>query len=248
MSRLDPDRHAAALVTSCDAVADTLTELGPQRPVPTCPDWTMADLAAHVGVGVRWAAAMVRARARVPARQSDVPVPPVEARAAWVSAAGRELVDAVREAGPSAAVWTWSPDRTAGFWLRRMAHDMLVHHIDASAAAGRTPVVDTELAVDGVCDLLDCFAVLSASGLAFDGLRGDGQTLHFHATDGDGEWFVRRTPAGIEWEHGHRRADVAARGSAQDLLTVLNRRAGTHRLEVLGDADLLAHWWDHSAF
>jgi hypothetical protein len=36
-------------------------------------------------------------------------------------------------------------------------------------------------------------------------LRGNGQTLHFHATDPGlgvaGEWLVRRTPSGVEWEH-----------------------------------------------
>jgi hypothetical protein len=85
----------------------------------------------------------------------------------------------------------------------------------------------------------------------FADLRGDGQTLHLHATDGglgaDGEWFVRRTPSGVVWEHGHRKADVAVRGPALQLLLVLNRR-GTGGVSVLGDERLFTHWLEHSVF
>jgi hypothetical protein len=84
------------------------------------------------------------------------------------------------------------------------------------------------------------------------GLRGHGQTLHFHATDprlgAAGEWLARRTPSGVEWEHRHDQGDVAVRGPAMELLLVLSRRAALDgsRLEVSGDRRLLAHWLEHS--
>ena len=56
-------------------------------------------------------------------------------------------------------------------------------------------------------------------------LRGDGQSLHFHATDpglsGTGEWLVTRAPSGITVARGHGKADVAVRGPAASLLLVL---------------------------
>ena len=83
-------------------------------------------------------------------------------------------------------------------------------------------------------------------------LRGSGQTLHFHATNKglgiDGEWLARRTPSGVAWEHRHGPSDVTLRGPALDLLLVLSRRAalGSSPLEITGDAQLLAHWLEHS--
>ena len=49
-------------------------------------------------------------------------------------------------------------------------------------------------------------------------LGGNGQTLHFHATDpdldGTGQWLVARTPSGITVAPGHAKADVAVRAPA----------------------------------
>ena len=58
-------------------------------------------------------------------------------RRRWLLAGARRLGDAVREAGAQTGVWTWADDRTAGFWLRRITHDTLVHCLDAELAVGR---------------------------------------------------------------------------------------------------------------
>jgi uncharacterized protein (TIGR03083 family) len=46
-------------------------------------------------------------------------------------------------------------ERTVGFWIRRMAHETLVHRVDAEQAHGYESSVDPELAVDGVAELLE---------------------------------------------------------------------------------------------
>jgi hypothetical protein len=85
-------------------------------------------------------------------------------------------------------------------------------------------------------------------------LGGDGQTLHFHATDPGlsktGEWLVTRTPSGLTVEPGHVKADVAVRGPAGRLLLLLTRRipADDPALEVLGEQALLTHWLAHTPF
>ena len=95
-------------------------------------------------------------------------------------------------------------------------------------------------------------AVADGYESVFLGLRGNGQTLHFHATDdalGDaGEWRVTRPAGGVIWQHAHGQSDVAVRGPAADLLLVLNRRWSPTRLEVLGDAALFEHWLENSKF
>ena len=120
----------------------------------------------------------------------------------------------------------------------------------------KSPVIG-DLAADGITDLLVSIAALSPPDSAdpiFAQLCGRGQTLHFHATDPGlglaGEWLVRRTPAGVTWEHRHDRADVTASGAAHQLLLLLNRRMPLHLagIDIGGDATLFEHWLAHSAF
>jgi predicted lipid carrier protein YhbT len=66
--------------------------------------------------------------------------------------------------------------------------------------------------------------------------------LHFHSTDGDGEWLARLGAEGLVVTREHAKGDVAVRGVASDLLLFLYGRVGTERLEVFGDAALLARW------
>jgi hypothetical protein len=46
--------------------------------------------------------------------------------------------------GPDEPAWTfWPDDQTCAFWFRRMAHETVVHRVDAELAAGEvTPVED----------------------------------------------------------------------------------------------------------
>jgi hypothetical protein len=57
-------------------------------------------------------------------------------------------------------VWTWADDQTAGFWLRRITHDTLVHRLDAELAVGREVTLAPDLAADSVSDLLEMFSTL----------------------------------------------------------------------------------------
>jgi uncharacterized protein (TIGR03083 family) len=258
MPWLDFDRYHAELQAETVRFAAAVHDADPAGPVPTCPAWTLAQLTAHVGFGHRWAAVIVERRATtpVPHDQADDLEVPAEAgeRSRWLVAGARRLGRAVGGAGPQTGVWSWADDRTAGFWLRRITHDTLVHRLDAELAVGREVRLAPDLAADCISDLLDMFSILPRIDdfPALAGLRGSGQTLHFHATDpglgAAGEWLARRTPAGVEWEHGHGRGDAALRGRALDLLLVLSRRTPLDGsgVEALGDPRLLAHWLDHS--
>jgi uncharacterized protein (TIGR03083 family) len=252
------DRYDVELRAETERIAEVLRAADPSTPVPTTPEWTLARLAEHVGHGQRWAATIVERRLVEPIPNADIddarmPDDP-DGRTAWLVAGARRLADAVRDAGPDAPVWTWAADRTAGFWLRRITHDTLVHRLDAELAVGRAVELAPDIAADGVSDLLMVFETLSGDhpDPILAGLRGTGQTLHFHATDAGlgeaGEWRARRDPSGVAWEHGHGRADVAVRGRALDLLLLLSRRAapGAVGVEILGDRAVLDAWLEHS--
>jgi uncharacterized protein (TIGR03083 family) len=188
--------------------------------------------------------------------ETDDVAPPQDAgaRSAWLRAGAHRLSRAVQEHGPGNAIWTWSFDRTARFWLRRITHDILIHRVDAEGVTGEHTPIAPDLAADSISDHLDTLSVLSgpkAEGHPMNALRGNGETLHLHATDVDGgEWFVRREPTGVAWESAHAKGDVAVRGTAQDLLLVIHRRAtpGDTPVELHGDEALLADWIERSRF
>ena len=161
MAWLGEDRYYAALEAETARFAEAVHDADPARPVPTCPEWTLAQLTEHVGQAQRWVTVVLERRAPVPNAGVRVQVPEdPDERSAWLVAGARRLGQAVRAVGPPTEVWTWSEDHTARFWLRRTTHDTLVHRVDAELAVGREVAVDPDLAADGVADLLDMFAVL----------------------------------------------------------------------------------------
>jgi uncharacterized protein (TIGR03083 family) len=237
------------------------------HPVPACPDWTFKQLATHVGRGHRWAAEIVATRCAEAIPMREVPEgkfpddPAVQAE--WVNGGAARVIDAIQEAG-SAPVWTLGGIGPASWWARRRAHEVSVHLADVLLAMGEdvatgagTAYQSADLAADGVDEWLGLVA--AASQGAAKGApswpateRGEGQTLHFHATDpgldGSGEWLVRRAPSGTTVEAGHAKADAAVRGPAAALLLVLLRRLPPETVEVLGDRELFAHWLDTTPF
>ena len=147
-------------------------------------------------------------------------------------------------------MWTWAPGGTAGWWARRLVHETAVHRYDAANALGAPFVLDAAVAVDGVDEFLANLPGAAASfapGAAE--LRGEGETIHFHATDAEGEWMITLTPEGFTWGHGHGKGDVAARATAADLLLLVYGRlpATSERVQRFGDTELLDRWQQRAA-
>ncbi len=260
MAPLHDDRYLDALTVQSALFAEALHGADLQKPVPTCPDWTLYRLAEHVGQAHRRATGIITRRITALADLSKLgtaaaPEDPDELDT-WLRAGATELGDAIWAADPQTVVWTWSDDQSVGFWARRMAHETAMHRADAELALGHDFALEPDLAADAISEWLG--AVSSPQALEFRPefaeLRGTGQILHLHATDpglGEaGEWTVRRTPSGPVWEHGHTKGAVAVRGAVVDLLLVLLRRVPPEQvpIEVLGDAALLAHWLQHTRF
>ena len=224
------------------------------RRVPTCPDWTLRELAIHVGRAHRWATAIVGTRSAefIPFRSvPDGKFPDGAAeRAAWLTDGAARLIGTVQAAGGD-LVWAFDEMRPASFWARRMAHETAVHRADAQIAVGREPDLAPVLAADAIDEWLS--DTDSATDPRADALP-PGRVLHIHATDaalaGSGEWTLRSEAAGISLEHGHGRGDVAVRGPAARLLLVLVRRLPPDdpAVEIIGDGALFSRWLEHTPF
>ena len=121
-------------------------------PVAACGDWTLYDLADHLGGGNLWAAAAVTER------RGDFEASPAPrgraALAAWLSETGAVLLGAL-DAGPDTPAWTLAPPPTVGFWQRRRCMETLIHRWDAEHALGTGGFIDPALADDGVAEVVD---------------------------------------------------------------------------------------------
>lgn len=218
--------------------------------VPSCPGWSVADLAHHVGQVYLHKTLAIRDGVE------PEPWPPGELidepPLALLERAHDGLLAQFAAHRPTDPAGSWyTPDRTVGFWIRRMAHETLVHRIDAELAA-RGPVtpVPAELAIDGIDELLRVFVAFSVvewSDYFVDALSGSPGRTYLLRTPG-AAWRVRTGPgrftvedtgdAGDAGDAGDERidhADVVISGPPTAVLRwVWNRDAGERDVTVDG--------------
>jgi len=200
--------------------------------VGSCPGWTLADLAAHLGGVYRWAAATLELGERAP-RVSFTGGP--GELPDWLGESTELIEAALVEHAPDDPAWTFGPDDVAVFWHRRMTHETSIHRWDAQTAIGDPAPVDPALAVDGVDEIMDVIIPLKVGSTMLE----VGQSVHLHATDVAGEWLIVEEADGLTISRRHGKGTVAARGTASDLLLFVTGRLDPAHLEVFGDAAVL---------
>jgi uncharacterized protein (TIGR03083 family) len=127
--------------------------LGLEADVPCCPGWTVHDLVQHLGTVYIDKSLIVEEGWTE--RQSRSITPPQDDLIEWFDESAAHLLEVLTAHEPSEPVWTWfEADQTVGFWYRRMAHESLIHRIDAEQAHGLASEIDDELAADGVDEIL----------------------------------------------------------------------------------------------
>jgi uncharacterized protein (TIGR03083 family) len=231
---MDSDLYLASLAHDSDALADAADAAGPDADVPTCPGWKVEDLVRHCATGDLWARAIVETGNRASSELPD-DAPTGAALVPYFREGARALVRTLTAADPTASVWTFSAaDRTARFWIRRRAHETSIHRFDAQSAAGTPAPIDAALAADGIDEFLTVFLPRVAERVATDG-----KSIHLHCTDVEGEWLIARDGDDLKVTREHAKGDVAARGSASDLVLYVWGRVPADRLEVFGDAAVL---------
>ncbi|MFG2985480.1 maleylpyruvate isomerase family mycothiol-dependent enzyme [Streptomyces sp. NPDC048258] len=253
---MNPAQHGAAVAAETAGFIATVTAADLSTPVPTCPGWTLADLTQHVGSVHRWFTELLRRRIQQPpaSREVDLRLPEHPDRFPdWLAASAAEAAEVFAATDLDAPMWAWGVDQHARFWVRRMLFETLVHRADAQLALGLSPHVDRVLAVDGIDEFLTNLPFASSFAPLTAQLRAPDRTIRFSCTDGDGDWLVGLRPDGFALVADRaepRAADATVRGTAADLLLLLYGRLDrrSDAFHLLGDPDLLAHWFAHSAF
>lgn len=230
------------LIVSVDrlrqAVTDEGTVLGrrcrahPDDPVRTCPEWTGGDLLAHVGAFARWLPEVFAGTLTPADPPAGVEAP--DALNSWGNDL-RRLAGLLRrtEPGTPVANWPGAPPGQAGFWIRRAAHELLVHRTDADtlladpAAAGP---LDRELAHDGVEEYFDAFVDTALATGAAPEIEA---TVVVELTD---------RHASVRRDLPHPGPVTTLRGTAAEMLLALWWRRDLLAHVVDGDRELIEAW------
>ena len=220
------------------------------RAVPGCPGWTIADLVAHLTSVYRWVGLIVGERRNDrPSPQERAALDGVECRdqalLAALAMAHAQVVEVLRSAPADLDCWSmWPAANSRHYWIRRQAHETLVHRIDVqNASSGEIAAcadVDPAIAADGVDEM-----VLGFANRYRDRLRAASPcTLSLHATDVDRRWWIRLGPAEPEFGRGpvDGPAPTEIRACSGELLLLLWNRRTWDGMNMTGNGDALQVW------
>jgi uncharacterized protein (TIGR03083 family) len=251
--RLGSQAYTGAATAEIARMADVVRGIDPDTPVPTCPEWSVAELIRHTGTVHRWATQMVRdcATERLDPSTLDLGLPSdPRDYADWLAAGAEPLASAFSTADPDAPMWAWGADQHARFWPRRMVHETTVHRVDAEIANGAPSRIDAETAADGIDELLENLPTASYFRPRVAELRGSGESIALRSTDAAHSWIIRLEPDGYQWERGATSdATVGVAAGTDTLLLLLYARGAPSGdgIEVVGDDSVLARWLECSA-
>jgi uncharacterized protein (TIGR03083 family) len=208
----------------------------PKAGVPTCPDWTVADLEEHVTAVYLHKVETMRQGA------FPKPWPPTEG-VGTLEDAYAALVSEFAARKPEDHSVTWfEPDQTVGFWIRRMAQETAIHRVDAALAAGIdvTPI-EPDLAVDGIDEVLGWVVhAVVAWPDEFADVFAKPDLRPVRLTTRGSSWTIRATPDSVQIDSGPDLSEAAATvtGSPDALYRWLWNRGDDPAID--GDPALIA--------
>lgn len=137
---------------------EVLRDTAPDTRVPSCPEWTADDLLYHLAeVFDNWTKVVAEDR-----EGDDIPPPERPGDHAGLvglyDQATSALLDLLAATPNDKPMWSWVADDVTASWLtRRMAHEALIHRLDAELTADAVTGFDPALAADGVSEVLYYF-------------------------------------------------------------------------------------------
>ncbi|HEX6872399.1 MAG TPA: maleylpyruvate isomerase family mycothiol-dependent enzyme [Micromonosporaceae bacterium] len=236
---MDNKRLLECLEADFARLREAATAVDSAAVVPSCPDWTVAELGRHVGAVYLHKVECMRLG------QPPQPWPPDELNdedpISLLDRSHAALVGEFAARDPQAATFTWyDPDQTVGFWIRRMAQETVIHRVDAELAAGlpHAPVPD-DLAHDGIDEILVTFVEFMVHKWAeeFTEVLAPVPGTSVRLETPSAAWLVRLSPESVEVRVSDvDQADAVVRGGPTELLLWLWNRADDDAVTITGDA------------
>lgn len=137
----------------------------PNEPVavPSCPGWSTNDLAKHMGHVYLGQAYVVETGVKAEAKEHLAAYPRTDDVLEFMGWGFVAIIKALDLERPERKTWSWHhSDYTIDFWFRRMAHETVIHRIDAELACDSVTTIPEDLALDGVDEVLDFLPLLGS--------------------------------------------------------------------------------------
>lgn len=237
---LTPELYRKSFAEATKRIAELAVNDG-RADIPHIKDWTAEDAIIHVGLVFSFVSQSIHQGSPVgkqgvaPWANDPVNQPDTSDLGQWFAAVAEDLDEAIWSHQADDQIWTSSKRMdTAEFWMRRMTQEAEMHRWDIEAAHGESQAVRPQMAIDGIDEFYDFFVAERLS----EAFAGEG-SVHLHATDAEGEWMITRNATGVVVEKKHGKGDVAARGTASDLLLFVWNRQSYSTLETFGNTELL---------
>jgi uncharacterized protein (TIGR03083 family) len=229
------------------ALRSAAADAGFDAQVPGCPDWTVADLVAHVGeVQLFWTAVVGAGEAAGPPAPDVVgDTSPQGDLLAWSADATDRLVLELRNAGADRMCWTWweasGAPMTSGAVARHQVQEAAVHAFDAQQAAGKAQPLPAVVAADGVGEYLTV-ELLTNGPWPYD----PGTVVL--ETGAGGSWVLDlETPAVtvlLGGSHGSAKPTATVTADPSDMVLAFYRRAPLGELRIEGATELVPQLLD----
>ena len=208
--------------------------------VPGCPDWSLADLVAHLsGVQRFWSVVVAAADPTgPPSEEARSGFEPQGDLLEWSAESARLLLAALRSAGADSPAWTWwgasGAPMTAGAIARHQVQEAAVHAYDAQETIGKPEPLPAAVAVDGIAEFL------SVGAASLGGWPHRPARVTFVATDGPSH-VLDLSPSGAVLDPAASGAPVTTvHAPASDVVLALYGRIPFDTLRVEGDREVLA--------
>ncbi|MGC2167495.1 MAG: maleylpyruvate isomerase family mycothiol-dependent enzyme [Acidimicrobiales bacterium] len=246
---MNHQEYCDAVTIEVDRFADGYASADRSARVPSCPDWSVQDLARHLGTIHRWATTLVAERASARISRANMLFDDDVIDDQWIREGGEALVEVLRAADPDESMWAWGVDQHVRFWSRRQLHETFVHRLDLELATGTLSVVDPDVALDAVDEFLANMVCDTDIALTARSGRGS-EFLRFRSIRPEGQWSVRLHESGYEFIDSGCDPGVELSGTPGDVVNVLLRRRDLAEVAVAvsGDRSLLEYWISHTAF
>jgi uncharacterized protein (TIGR03083 family) len=210
--------------------------------VPTCPDWTLFELAQHLGDGRRAWAATIDAGPDATAKSTVQTAPAAlkerEILLSWLAESVQLMLNSLQAAGPARGCWTWwgksQSAQTCGAVARHQLQEIAVHTYDAQLTIGVPRPIPTEVALDGVEEFL---STISTTTVAWPHQPA---AVDYHAVEG-GSWrnWLSAQGARLTTPADESPADTVVRGTASQLVLAFYGRIPLDSLTIDGNRQLL---------
>jgi uncharacterized protein (TIGR03083 family) len=220
---LDPLDVVRFIESESNDAAATIAVASLDVRVPSCPDWSFADLIWHLGRVQRFWASVIRAGSDGEPEFPPEAQGPSEAGEleAWFRTSTTELLAALDETPWDTPAWTWwIEERTVAAIARHQVQEAAVHRWDAQQAVARLEPLPALLADDGV----DEFLWVARQ------MRGP-VPIAFDAID-----------TGTTFSAGPGAAAATVSATASDLVLLLYGRVEVGDVEIVGDRAAVAEF------